>query len=176
MPQPPGRAIPAWIGYRVAIMWRPCSPADEERVVALCLALYAEDPPTVPVGEAQVRRTLALFRERPDRGLVAVLEVGGAVAGYALLVPWWSNELGGEVCQLDELYVAPEARGRGLGTELLRALAGGTGPFPLRFVALQLEVTPDNLRARALYERLGFEPMRNLSMRRLLVPGVGDGR
>lgn len=152
-------------------MWRPWNPEDAERVVALCLALYAEDPPTVPVGEAQVRRTLERFRDRPDRGLVAVLEVGGTVAGYALLVPWWSNELGGEVCQVDELYVAPEARGSGLGTALLRDLAAGAGPFPVRFVALQLEVTPDNRRARALYERLGFEPMRNLSMRRLLLPG-----
>lgn len=153
-------------------MWRPWNPEDAERVVALCLALYAEDPPTVPVGEAQVRRTLERFRDRPDRGLVAVLEVGGTVAGYALLVPWWSNELGGEVCQVDELYVAPEARGSGLGTALLRDLAAGAGPpFPVRFVALQLEVTPDNRRARALYERLGFEPMRNVSMRRLLLPG-----
>jgi ribosomal protein S18 acetylase RimI-like enzyme len=155
-------------------MWRPWNPADEERVVALCLALYTEDPSIVPVGEAKVRRTLALFRARPDRGLVAVLEVDGSTAGYALLVPWWSNELGGEVCLVDELYVAPEARGRGLATELLRTLAGGTGPFPNRFVALQLEVTPGNHRARALYERLGFEPMRNLSMRRRLLPDPGD--
>jgi ribosomal protein S18 acetylase RimI-like enzyme len=90
------------------------------------------------------------------------------VTGYALLVSYWSNELGGEVCHIDELYVAAPARGRGHSSELVRSLAGDGGPWGRVPVALQLEVTPSNARARSLYERLGFAPMRNTNLRRLL--------
>jgi len=55
---------------------------------------------------------------------------------------------------LDLLYVRPAARGRGLGTELLRAAAehvrdAGAG-------TLALEVLESNAGARRMYERLGF--------------------
>jgi GNAT superfamily N-acetyltransferase len=55
---------------------------------------------------------------------------------------------------LDLLYVRPAARGRGLGTDLLRAAAAhvrdaGAG-------TLALEVLESNAGARRLYDRLGF--------------------
>lgn len=53
---------------------------------------------------------------------------------------------------VDVLYVRPAARGRGLGTELLRAAAGQAGGDAV----LELEVLESNERARRLYERLGF--------------------
>jgi ribosomal protein S18 acetylase RimI-like enzyme len=85
-----------------------------------------------------------------------------------LLISFWSNELGGEVCNIDELFVAPEYRGRGVATALLERLAEGEESlWPVRPAALALEVTPQNERARALYERLGFRG-KNLAMRRLL--------
>jgi GNAT superfamily N-acetyltransferase len=86
--------------------------------------------------------------------------------GYAFLISFWSNELGGEVCIIDELYVAPPARGRGLGGSIFDKLIHGDlwKPKPM---ALILETTPDNLNARRLYERNGFVG-KNLSMRRLV--------
>ena len=61
---------------------------------------------------------------------------------------------------LDLLYVRPAARGRGLGTELLRAAAehvreAGAG-------TLALEVLESNAGARRLYERLGFRTVERL--------------
>jgi ribosomal protein S18 acetylase RimI-like enzyme len=133
--------------------------------VRLGSALYEEDPSPDPVGSDHFEGTLAAFRDAPWRGAALVLELGGEVRGYALLVSFWSNELGGEVCDIDELYVAPEARGLGHGSKLLDALAAGSTLWPGRAVALALEVTPDNRRARALYERLGFAG-KNVGLRR----------
>ena len=149
------------------LLWRAATPADDDAVVALSLALYVEDPATDPVPAEHTRRTLEALRARPARGQVVVLDVAGSVCGFALLVSVWSNELGGEVCSIDELYVAPSARGGGHGSALLEALARAAPPCPPEAVALALEVTPDNSRARALYQRLGFRG-KNLHLRRRL--------
>ena len=149
-------------------MWRMAEPEDDERIVVMCMALYAEDPATTEVGPEQVRRTLEELRRQPVRGRAVVLDEGGQLRGYALLISYWSNELGGEICQLDEAYVAPDVRGQGHTSELVERLARGDGPWPTIPAALQLEVSPSNRRARSLYDRLGFAPLRNLCMRRSL--------
>ena len=148
-------------------MWRLSLPADDELVVSMCVALNAEDPGPQPVPKSHIRRTLQILRLFPDRGQVVVLEIGDHVRGYALLISYWSNELGGEVCVIDELYVVPEIRGRGHGTTLLAGLATRTLPWSARAAALTLEVSPNNARARHFYERLGFQ-RGNLTMIRPL--------
>lgn len=137
-------------------MWRLAVPDDDDAIARLCHALYEEDPSPEPVPQSHISRTLAVLRSEPVRGRAVVLELDGVVAGYALLVAFWSNELGGEICEIDELYVAPAARGRGHGGELLAGLASGALPWAAHCVALALETTPANARARRLYERAGF--------------------
>jgi RimJ/RimL family protein N-acetyltransferase len=130
------------------------------------MELNREDPGPAPVLPQQVQRTLAKLRAEPSRGRAVVCEIDGSVVGYALLISFWSNELGGEVCVIDELFVDRKNRGRGLATALFDRLAAFEFWFP-RPMALVLEVSPENERARALYERLGFRG-RNVGMRRLL--------
>lgn len=137
-------------------MWRPATPDDDAALTELCLALYREDPGPIPMTVERVRDTLAALRQHPWRGVAVVLELARQVQGYALLASFWSNEFGGEVCVVDELYVSAAVRGTGHGSGLLVSLAAGRGPWPGRPAAVQLEVRPENLRARALYERLGF--------------------
>jgi GNAT superfamily N-acetyltransferase len=145
--------------------WRQATVADDDAVLAGSLALYREDPSPHRVGEAQIRATLAALRD-PARGQVVVLaDDAGAVHGYAFLVSFWSNELGGAACVIDELWVAPAARSQGHGGALIdRLAAGALWPAPL--AALLLEVTPSN-RARAFYARKGFVG-KNLGLRRVL--------
>jgi GNAT superfamily N-acetyltransferase len=152
----------------VSFIWRTAAAADDQAVVSLSLALSAEDPGQVPLSPEQVRRTLARLREEPARGRAVVCEADGEIAGYCLMISFWSNELGGEVCVVDELFVAPRYRSRGLATDLLQRLVDGDASlWPSKPAALALEVSFDNHRARALYERLGFQG-KNLAMRRLL--------
>ena len=136
-------------------MWRPATEGDDDVVVELCLRLYGEDPGPLPADGRAMRETLARLRHEPWRGRPVVLDVGQQVLGYALLIAYWSNEFGGEVCAVDELYVTRALRGRGLGAALFEALERGD-LWPTPFVAIALGVTPGNARARRLYERLGF--------------------
>jgi GNAT superfamily N-acetyltransferase len=136
-------------------MWRPASESDDDVLVEMCRGLYREDPAPFAGDAGPMRETLATLRREPWRGRAVVLEVGRQVVGYALLIAYWSNEFGGEVCAVDELYVTREFRGRGHGAALFQAIERGD-VWPAPVVALALGTTPGNARARRLYERLGF--------------------
>jgi ribosomal protein S18 acetylase RimI-like enzyme len=142
---------------------RPVTAADHDHVRRMVRALYVEDPSPRSPGDDHVARTLAVLAD-PARGAVLVVDDGQAPPfGYVFLTRLWSNELGGDVVFIDEIWVAPERRGQGVGTAVI---AHAMEAMQQRgAVAFELEVTPDNARARALYERLGFRPLRNTSLR-----------
>jgi GNAT superfamily N-acetyltransferase len=150
-------------------VWRLARANDDDHLVAMCLDLYRDDPGSRPVAPEQVRRTLALLRSEPWRGRAVLKEVDGEAIGYALLISFWSNELGGEVCDVDELFVAAEHRNRGHGRSLFSAIERGE-LWPSPVVAIALGTTPGNAKARRLYERLGFAPVGVSMVRRLSDP------
>jgi ribosomal protein S18 acetylase RimI-like enzyme len=148
-------------------VWRDERPEDDDAVLSLCLALNREDPGPEPVGPDQIRRTLHELRNEPTRGKAVVLDVDGRVCGYALLISFWSNELGGEVCTIDELYVAPDARGQGRGRALVERVRE---MWARPIVATALETSPANDRALAFYRRLGFTGSNTALVRRHSMP------
>ena len=73
--------------------------------------------------------------------------------GYALLIHYWSNEYGGMLLFLDELFISEPFRGKGIGAAFLEALKAGVF---YKTVGLVLEVMPSNERALKLYLDHGF--------------------
>lgn len=132
---------------------------DAAAITRMCLQLYAEDAGVREVTSADVATTLAHALAHPDRLSVLLLDD----VGYALVVYVWSNELNGLIAFVDELFIVPTARGRGVATAFFTEL-----PLLQPLVAIDLEVTPKNKRARALYERLGFKPQVYAGMRKRL--------
>lgn len=63
---------------------------------------------------------------------------------------------------VDGIFVAPHARGQGVGSALIEAIAAEGARRGYR--ELRLEVIDENIRARALYERRGFVPVARQSM------------
>jgi GNAT superfamily N-acetyltransferase len=151
----------------MGFVWRPAIPTDDEAIASMCIALNVDDPGLVPVSSDQVGRTLVKLREEPGRGRAVVCEMGGTIVGYALLISFWSNEFGGEVLHVDELFIDESHRGHGLATDLLERLVQETSLWFPKPVALALEVSPTNHRARMLYERFGFRG-NNMAMSRRL--------
>jgi len=64
----------------------------------------------------------ALFGERSAEAVIA--EQDGEPMGFALFFHNFSTWTGRKGLYLEDLYVTPEARGSGVGTALLRHLAG----------------------------------------------------
>lgn len=120
---------------------------------------YREDPGYGPVTVEHIRRTMVTLQSAPEAGALWVAEQAGTPIGYAIIVHYWSNELGGFVMVLDEFFVAPDRRQAGVGSAFLDFLED---TYRRRgFVATALEVTPGNTRARRLYERRGYRPHKN---------------
>src|SRR5215469_8902339 len=145
-------------------MWREAQTRDDPTIVEMCLNLNQEDPGPRPMSVEHVKRTLAELRTNPVRGKALVLELDGHAQGYAFLISFWSNEYGGEVCNIDEIYIRPMQRKKGHGRELIRSLLKTNPLWPRRPALIELEVSPQNTGACALYGKLGFRPSRNMHM------------
>src|SRR5688572_11259622 len=146
-------------------MWRRARPDEDELIVEMCAELNREDPGPEPVPREQMRPTLAVLRREPFRGRAVVLELDGRVVGYALLIAYWSNEFGGELCEVDEFFVSSDYRNRGHGRSLFDVLERGE-LWPSSLAAVSLGVSPNNSRARRLYEGLGFTAVGTSLVRR----------
>jgi len=135
--------------------YRMPTPRDTPRLVQLAQALHREDPgpERSEMTADKVLATVSELGRSKDRGSVFVFEREGTVVGYAIIILYWSNEMGGIVLVIDELYVDPAQRGNGIATDFV-TLLGKVAPQGV--VAMQLEVTRTNRRVLELYRKLGF--------------------
>ena len=145
--------------------WRVARADEDDLVVEMSVALYGDAAAAMGITPSRVRATLGTLRSEPVRGRALVLDSRGTLAGFCLLASFWSNELGGEVCVIDELYLKEDWRGFGHATALVETLKTDRSMWPARPVAFELEVSPGNPDARRLYERLGFRDKHNATMR-----------
>ncbi len=112
----------------------------------LCANLMASSEPWISIGRT-VEESLALVND-PARE-VYVARDDGAFRGFIILIV-----RGALVGYIQIIAVTHEARGTGVGTELIRfAEERIFSEFPNAFLC----VTDTNVRARELYERLGYQ-------------------
>ena len=126
------------------------------------LARYERLEHEVIATEADLRA--ALFGERPfAEALLARLD--GAPAGFALFFHNFSTFTGRPGLYLEDLYVTPPARGRGIGRQLLRHLA--TVAIERRCARVDWAVLDWNTSAIAFYRSLGAQPLEDWRVFRL---------
>jgi phosphinothricin acetyltransferase len=83
-----------------------------------------------------------------------LLEDGGAIAGYASLSPWMPGPVYARTVEVS-VFLAPGARGRGLGTHLLRAILSEAERLAHHVVIAR--VWAGNAASLALCHKCGFE-------------------
>ncbi len=89
-----------------------------------------------------------------------MIEYNGGVAGYVLLAITYSNEVGGKVVWIEEIFIKEEFRGKGIGKKVF----GQIKELNKDAKRFRLEVTKENLGAIRLYENLGYENLDYLQM------------
>ena len=140
-------------------MFRPIRPEDEAIFLQFSEQFYHSPAVLHPIPASYHRAT---FEElmRSDTYLSCYLfEVNGQPVGYALSNRTCSHETGGPVLWLEELYLLPDYRSRGLGRAMFAYLEQNSGAARIRF-----EVEPNNRRALALYRALGYQDLDYLQM------------
>jgi diamine N-acetyltransferase len=142
-------------------------------VVSMMRALEKDDPNKKPFDERLRRVAYADFLTAPSLGSIWLLEVNRELVGYLVLAFAFSFEFGGRNAFIDELYVVPEYRRRGIGRQALQfavraARQGGVS-------ALHLEVSPKNLAALELYRRAEFLDHDRYLMTRWLTEEASPG-
>lgn len=126
----------------------------------MIIALYKEDPEGEEINEVKITRTINEYKNNPSKLRILLIECDGKIVGYAIIVFYWSNEYGGDILNIDELFINEAYRGQGIATEFIGELKKIFDDI----VALQLEVTPSNNRVMKYYNRLGFNKTSNTHM------------
>jgi GNAT superfamily N-acetyltransferase len=146
------------------LVLRPATPADVPAIAALIRALaeYERLAHECNADEESLRRHL--FGERPYAE-VLMADLGGESVGFALFFHNYSTFLTKPGIYLEDLFVKPAVRGRGVGLALLSRLAAiaverGCG-------RLEWSVLKWNEPAIGFYLRLGAVPMEEWQVYRL---------
>jgi ribosomal protein S18 acetylase RimI-like enzyme len=144
----------------MAVTIREATADDAATVVSLVHAFERED------GKSDARLTVGDvlaegFAARP-RFRVLLAEEAGQVLGYALFYPSYDSEHAARGMYLQDLFVRPAARGRGIGRALMVAVAraceadGGCYLF--------WNAHEENHAGRAFYQRLGAREERVVTL------------
>ncbi len=129
------------------------SPVDLETVLEMMRHMQLDDPWEEPFHELTVRANLAELLQNPNFGVAYIAREDSAPIAYLVICFDYSLEYRGKGAWIDELFVEPTHRGKGIGTQLL-VLAEHASRDHLAKV-LHLEVNHGNP-AIELYRRRGF--------------------
>ncbi len=136
--------------------------ADICRLLAVQLAEHHVD-----ISSAALASSVAGVLDVPRRGFFLVAIRDAVCIGVAYVSFIWALEHGGQAGWLEELYVVPEHRTGGIGTQLLEAVMAAA--LAAGCAALDLEINNDHERVRSLYARHGFTTLPRSRVVRKLV-------
>lgn len=146
------------------LVLRPATAADAGLILRFIieLAVYEKEPDAVVTDQDGIAASL-FGQGAPARALIA--ELDGEPVGYAVWFASYSTWLGRNGLYLEDLYVTPEMRGRGVGKAILRQLAAlavaqGCG-------RMEWSVLDWNAPAIAFYESVGARPQSEWTVFRL---------
>lgn len=107
--------------------------------------MYREDPEGKLIFDEKINRTFNELTKHPDNGTIMIIEADSKIIGYSILINFWSNEHGGNILDIDELYIKSNYRGKGIGSKFIQYLIDNKFN---NSVAVRLETMPSNNKVR----------------------------
>jgi len=143
---------------------RIAKPEDLEALLPLVRELWKHEQ--MAWDDARTPAALARLLGDGSLGRVWIAHDSGRAIAYLALGFGYSLEFLGRDAFVDELYVDPAHRNRGLGARLLAVVEAACAELGVR--ALHLEVDHENARAKGLYARAGYRDHARFLMTRRL--------
>jgi GNAT superfamily N-acetyltransferase len=130
---------------------RPARTDEIEEMLPLIRA-YCEFYETEPDDDG-LREMFRTLVAEPSQGAVFIARDGGRAVGFATLDWKWSSLKAARIGYLEDLFVDPEARGKGIADALIETCADRCRE--LGMPAMEWATAPDNHRAQKVYDRTG---------------------
>ncbi len=142
-------------------MIRELKQSDKEVFLAMCQEFYASPAVLHAIPVCYMEETFRQVTSGSPYASGYLICHEQEPVGYLLTSTTYSNEVGGLVLWLEELYLNEASRGLGLGGEAMEYVRKNC---PENVRRLRLEVTPCNEGAIRLYERKGYEKLNYVQM------------
>lgn len=134
---------------------RSITSSDHELYIQLAKGFYSGEATLHAANLNHINRTFDECVKGSPYAKAFIIEENGKTAGFALFSFTWSNESGGMVVWLEELYIVPDFRGKQIGSRFMDWMMDEYKGVS----RIRLEVCHCNDGARRLYERYGFKPL-----------------
>lgn len=128
--------------------------ADAEELTIMSMELYNEVVTLKDFTENRIVATILFYEQHSDMGEVLMIDYEGRLAGYSIIFKFWSNEYGGLLIGIDELYIKKEFRHGGIAWAFINSLINAAKQNN-SFVGIELESHINNEAANKLYASLG---------------------
>jgi GNAT superfamily N-acetyltransferase len=119
------------------------------------LRAYCDFYEVAPSDDALFELSRALIADPEREGVQLIARDGGKAVAFATIYWSWATTIASRIGVMNDLYVAPDARGSGAADALIHACADECR----RHGAAELtwQTAKDNARAQRVYDRVGAE-------------------
>lgn len=132
---------------------------DRELYYRYADIFYNSGVVNAPVPKENYKIAFDEYMRSDDYVCCYILEFDNKPVGFAMLSRTFSQEAGGMSVTIEEIYVEPQYRGKGIGTEFFEFVKANVPAARYR-----IEVESDNEKAKRLYKRMGFEVLPYIQM------------
>jgi len=141
-------------------MIRPISQNDRDTFINFADMFYHSEAVDHCIPKEHHAKSFDVMMKSDTYMFAYMFELDSVPVGYALLSRTYSNEAGGMVLWIEEIFILPEYRGRGLGKEFFNFL----NDISKDYCRFRLEITPSNVNAKRLYSNMEFQSLDYLQM------------
>ncbi len=134
---------------------------DELDFLEMMKTFYRSKAVLSTIPEVHMKRTFEAIMDQTPYANAFILDHLGEAAGYIMVSITWSNEAGGLVLWVEELFIKSKFRGLGLGSKALEFIRKRYQGKAKRF---RLEISKDNKNVGKLYRLKGFKPLEYMQM------------
>lgn len=152
---------------------------DEARDAVLLLTefletdeYYLDSSSRYSMGGHRAQEAVGLLIDHPENGVIVLGYIGATPVSCCVLTFAVSTSAGSWVTKLDDMYVLPGLRGKGIGTAMMKFVVELVSSRGHRRIDLGVHIR--NVRARRFYKRVGFRSLHEERQSLLLsdrVPG-----
>lgn len=125
-----------------------------EQIIKRSLESFQLDIPGTAYFDPQLSNLAEYYKTLPNAKYWVAVNQENEVAGGVGIAPFGTHK---EICELQKLYVKPEAQGRGLATDLLKTALDFAKQH---YTYCYLETMEKLETANRLYEKFGFQALK----------------